>query len=176
MQRDFLWVLLVPSLLLCASASNLFEENKPQVQINSCMERIEIKNNQTPVDLFKSSAKCIEEEKYPQAVELYLIATAYGYYDGARVVDKSTRQVLDTLKTEIFGPLDATKRNQFAEVLRARLDDMKSSCNFLEKLGKPTYYPKYMVQNGVTRGDGLILNYDARTIWEDTRFSYLKCP
>ncbi|WP_263832568.1 hypothetical protein [Sulfurospirillum oryzae] len=176
MRKGFLLTLLLPPFLMCASSSNLFDENKPLVALSSCMERVEIKNSHTPVDLFKSSAKCIEEEKYPQAVELYLVATAYGYFDGARVVDKSTRQVLDTLKTEIFGPLDANKRNQFAEVLRTKLDDMKSSCNFLEKLGKPTYYPKYMVQNGVTRGDGLILNYDARVIWEDTRFSYLKCP
>ncbi|ATB69277.1 putative periplasmic protein [Sulfurospirillum diekertiae] len=174
MQKVFLTIFLIPSLLVCAS--NLFDENQPLVAVGSCMERIEIKNSHTPVDLFKSSAKCIEEEKYPQAVELYLVATAYGYFDSARVVDKSTRQSLDTLKTEIFGPLDATKRNQFAEALRARLDDMKSSCNFLEKLGKPTYYPKYLVENGVTRGDGLILNYDAKALWDDTRFEYLKCP
>ena len=45
MQRGFLWALLVPSLLLCAS--NLFEENQPQAPINTCMERIEIKNSQT---------------------------------------------------------------------------------------------------------------------------------
>jgi len=43
-------------------------------------------------------------------------------------------------------------------------------------LGKPTYYPKYMVQNGVTRGDGLILNYDAKALWEETRTEYLRCP
>jgi len=76
---------------------------------------------------------------------------------------------LESLKTENFSPLDATKRNQFAEALRARLDDMKSSCRFLEKLGAPSYYPKYMVQNGVTRGDGLILNYDAKALWDETR-------
>jgi hypothetical protein len=35
------------------------------------MERIEIKNSYTPIDLFKSSAVCIEEQKYPRAVELY---------------------------------------------------------------------------------------------------------
>jgi hypothetical protein len=174
MQKGFLAIFLIPSLLVCAS--NLFDENQPLVAVGTCMERIEIQNSHTPVDLFKSSAKCIEEEKYPQAVDLYLVATAYGYFDSGRVVDKSTRQALDTLKTEIFGPLDATKRNQFAEALRARLDDMKSSCNFLEKLGKPTYYPKYLVQNGVTRGDGLILNYDAKALWDDTRFEYLKCP
>lgn len=174
MQKGFLAIFLIPSLLVCAS--NLFDENQPLVAVGTCMERIEIQNSHTPVDLFKSSAKCIEEEKYSQAVDLYLVATAYGYFDSGRVVDKSTRQALDTLKTEIFGPLDATKRNQFAEALRARLDDMKSSCNFLEKLGKPTYYPKYLVQNGVTRGDGLILNYDAKALWDDTRFEYLKCP
>jgi hypothetical protein len=140
------------------------------------MERIEIKNSYTPIDLFKSSAVCIEEQKYPQAVELYLVATAYGYFDTERVVDKSTRNVLDTLKTEIFGPINANKRNQFAEALRARLDDMKSSCSFLAKLGSPTYYPEYMVQTGVTRGDGLILNYNAKALWEDTRLNYLRCP
>lgn len=174
MHRGFFMALLLPSLLVCAS--NLFEESHVAAVPNGCMERIEIKNSYTPIDLFKSSAVCIEEQKYPQAVELYLVATAYGYFDTERVVDKSMRNVLDTLKTEIFGPINANKRNQFAEALRARLDDMKSSCSFLAKLGSPTYYPEYMVQTGVTRGDGLILNYNAKALWEDTRLNYLRCP
>jgi len=177
MQRSFLWALLVPSLLLCASNRSLFEESQPTVEINTCMERTEIQNSQTPVDLFKSSAICIEEKKYAQAADLYLVATAYGYFDTARVIDKSMNQVLDALKTEHFGPIDASKRNKFAEVLRARLDNMKSSCAFLTKLGKPTYYPKYMVEESVvTRGDGLILNYDAKAFWDDTLSNYLRCP
>ncbi len=174
MHRGFFMALVLPSLLVCAS--NLFDESQAVVVPNGCMERIEIKNSYTPIDLFKSSAVCIEEQKYPQAVELYLVATAYGYFDTGRVVDKSTRNVLDAFKTEIFGPLDAKKRNQFAEALRTRLDDMKSSCSFLSKLGHPTYYPEYMVQTGVTRGDGLILNYNAKALWEDTRINYLRCP
>jgi len=174
MQKGFLTALLLPSLLVCAS--NLFDETPPPMAIHTCMERIEINNSQTPADLFKSSAICVGEKKYAEAVDLYLVATAYGYFDSARVVDKSTRQALDALKTENFGPIEAAKRNQFAEALRARLDDMKSSCAFLEQLGKPTYYPKYMVQNGVTRGDGLILNYDAKALWEETRTEYLRCP
>ena len=174
MQKVLLSLFLLPSLLVCAS--NLFEENQPSSTPNACMERIEIKNSYTPADLFRSSALCINEEKYSQAVELYLVATAYGYFDSARVIDKSTRQTLESLKTEIFGPLDAKKRNQFAEALRTRLDDMKSSCSFLAKLGSPTYYPEYMVQTGVTRGDGLILNYNAKALWEDTRINYLRCP
>ena len=177
MQKGFLWVLLIPSFLLCGNNRDLFEESKPTIEVNTCLERIEIQNSQTPVDLFKSSAMCIEEKKYSQAADLYLVATAYGYFDSARVIDKSTNQVLDALKAEHFGPIDANKRNQFAEVLRARLDDMKSSCAFLEKLGQPTYYPKYMVEDSVvTRGDGLILNYDAKALWEETRKEYLRCP
>lgn len=177
MQKVCLWALLVPSLLLCATIRDLFEESQPPiVVVSTCMERAEITNAQTPVDLFKSSALCVEEKKYTQAVDLYLVATAYGYFDSARVIDKSTRDTLESLKTENFGSLDAIKRNQFAEALRARLDDMKSSCRFLEKLGAPSYYPKYMVQNGVTRGDGLILNYDAKALWQETRSDYLRCP
>jgi hypothetical protein len=177
MQKGCLWALLVPSLLLCATTRDLFEESQPPVvMVSTCMERIEITNVQTPVELFKSSAICVEAKKYAQAVDLYLVATAYGYFDSARVIDKSTRDTLESLKTENFGPVDASKRNQFAEALRARLDDMQSSCRFLEKLGAPTYYPKYMVQNGVTRGDGLILNYDAKTLWQETRTNYLRCP
>lgn len=177
MQRGCLWALLVPSLLFCASTRDLFEESQPPVVVlHTCMERAEITNAQTPVDLFKSSALCVEEQKYTQAVDLYLVATAYGYFDSARVIDKSTRDTLESLKTENFGPLNASKRNQFAEALRARLDDMQSSCRFLEKLGAPSYYPKYMVQNGVTRGDGLILNYDAKALWKETRTDYLRCP
>lgn len=176
MRKGFLGALLVPSLLLCATSRDLFEESKPVEKVSTCLERAEITHQQTPEDLFRSSAICVSEEKYTQAVDLYLVATAFGYFDSARVIDKSTRQTLEAIKTENFGPIESSKRNHFAEALRARLDDMKSSCAFLDKLGSPSYYPKYMVQNGVTRGEGLILNYDAKALWEETRKEYLRCP
>lgn len=178
--RNIYWLaLFIPSFLL--SASNPFEEVKPQNTAPSCMERMEMKSSHTPELLFKSSALCIELEQYPKAVELYLVATAYGYFDGARVMDKSARQVLDLLKRENFSTIDAKKRNLFAEALRTRLDDMKPMCSFLEKLGRPNYHPSYMIQHG-TQGpsqkskNGLIPNYDATTLWHDTRFNYLRCP
>ena len=179
MKRMFLVTLVMPSLLLCGNSS-LFDEEKPTTAVKTCMERNEIKNTHTPADLFKSSAMCIEEEKYTQAVELYLVATAYGYFDSARVLDKTARDVLDVIKTDNFTNLDVSKRDKFAEALRARLDDMRSSCSFLAKLGYPNYHPRYMIQAGtegviVKSKNGLVPRYDANLLWEETRATYLKC-
>lgn len=178
--QKYYWLLLVvPSLLVCAS--NPFLENKAKASAGQCMERVEISNTHTPEDLLKSSAACIEEEKYTQAIDLYLVATAYGYYDSERVIEKEARDVLDAIKMDNFGALDPIKRNHFAEGLRERLNNMQESCTFLMQLGKPNYYPHYMIQSTVQSlivksSDGLVLNYDEKVLWHETLFTYLKCP
>jgi len=179
MHKYYWLILVVPSLLLCAG--NPFLEDKAKASAEQCMERSDISNTNTPEDLFKSSAMCIEEEKYAQAIDLYLVATAYGYYDSERVIEKEARQVLDAIKMDNFGDLDATKRNRFAEGLRNRLNNMHESCTFLMQLGKPNYYPRYMVQSTeqsliVKSSNGLVLNYDEQALWHETLTTYLKCP
>lgn len=163
--------------------SDLFqkESSNQEITLSSCLERIEIKNTLTPEQLFQSSALCIQEEKYAQAVELYLISTAYGYYDTQRVIDRNARSILETLKTKYFGGLEATKRNAFAEALRTRLDDMRSMCGFLEKLGRPNYHPRYMLDDNIPLktpqkpNNGLVPNYNEKALWDDTRLVYLRC-
>ena len=180
MLKMSLWVAVFPSLLFCASSnSSLFEETPP-TEINACIERSDIKSSYSPELLFKSSALCINDEKYNQAVDLYLVATAYGYFDTQRVLDKTAWQALDVIKTENFSAIDANKRNKFAEALRTRLDDMKTTCTFLQKLGKPNYHPNYMIQAGVQSfasksKNGLVPNYNPNALWEETRFTFLRC-
>jgi hypothetical protein len=177
MKRVLLWVL--PTLLWCAG--NLFEENPSSPAVVRCMGSVEIKNSHTPVTLFGAAAKCIEEEHYEEAVNLYLVAVAYGYFDSERVVDKGSREILERLKLNDFGKLDATKRNQFAQELRKRLDDIDPTCRFLATLGKPSYFPKYMVE--VSKNpfsskstNGLLPGYNANALWQQTRFNYFHCP
>jgi len=179
MKKYYWLVLLLPSLSFCGS--NPFLEIQAKEATKHCMETSEIQNTYTPETLFQSSALCVEEEKYPQAVELYLVAIAYGNYDSARVLDKTARQALDNLKTSNFGDIDARKRNLFAEALRTRLDNMKQSCSFLIALGKPNYYPRYMVQAGENAliqksNNSLVPNYNEKELWHDTLFTYLRCP
>jgi len=170
---------LVP--LVLWSASNPFEEeHASEPWSNRCLERVEIVNKLSADLLFASSAYCIQEEKYDQAADLYLTATAYGYFDSLRVADKSARSVLDTLKVTYFSPLDAKKRDRFASVLRDKLDHLASTCHFLESLGKPNYMPHYMIEaakNPLSQKspNGLVPNYNAKALWDETRLEYLRC-
>ena len=162
------------------SAGNLFDEVRTPQKIDKCLERLEIKNSLTPVQLYQSSATCIAEEKYTQAADLYLVAVAYGYFDTARVMDKTARDVLEILKMDNFGSLDVAKRDKFAQVLRNQLDNMRPMCQFLEILGKPGYHPRYMIEAGKEPNahksvNGLIPSYNASSLWQETRSQYLRC-
>ena len=92
----------------------------------------------------------------------------------------SARSVLDTLKVTYFSPLDAKKRDRFAQVLRDKLEHLASTCRFLESLGKPNYMPRYMIeaaQNPLSQKspNGLVPNYNAKALWDETRLEYLRC-
>lgn len=175
------WMLFLPSLLWCAS--NLFDENvtSDQETMERCMTSAEIKSSKTPVTFFSSAARCIEEDRYEQAVELYLVAVAYGYFDSMRAADQtSSADVIEQLKINYFSRIDSNKRNRFAQMLRLRLDNLAPTCQLLKKIGKPNYYPRYMVEalkNPFTKQskDGLMPNYDAENLWTKTRFEYLHC-
>ena len=179
--KGIMLTLLIP--LVLWAASNPFEdqtEHASEPWSNRCLERVEIVNKLSADLLFASSTYCIQEEKYDQAADLYLTATAYGYFDSLRVADKSARSVLDTLKVTYFSPLDAKKRDRFAQVLRDKLDHLASTCRFLESLGKPNYMPRYMIeaaQNPLSQKspNGLVPNYNAKALWDETRLEYLRC-
>lgn len=179
MKKFLCGILMVPVCLWCGS--NVFDEpNIQEILKDRCLERNEIQNVYTPEILFSSSAKCIQDGKYDQAADLYLVAVAYGYFDGLRVVDKTGQDVLETLKVNHFSDIDAKKRDQFAQVLRSKLEDMSSTCRFLSKLGRPNYTPRYMVdasKNPFAQGsnNGLIPHYNGAALWDQTRASYLRC-
>ncbi|DAB32515.1 MAG TPA: hypothetical protein CFH79_03510 [Sulfurospirillum sp. UBA11407] len=147
-----------------------------------CADVAKIRNIHTPADLYKSLASCIKEENYERAIYYYAVAGAYGYFDAYRVSDKSARQAITVLKMLNFQDIEEAKKVKFLEEFKKHRTSpkMKETCKSLFKLGKPDYYPRYMIEHGIqaftnSKTDGLLENYNADTIWDDALFKYVKC-
>lgn len=149
----------------------------------SCIEKEKIQNTYTPADLYPAVSRCIKEENYDKGIYLFMVAGAYGYYDANRVSDKTSRQAIQVLQMQNLWPLDENLKKGFQNKLTAfanNKDSMKDACNFISKLGKPNYYPSYMIQHGIksftgTGQDGLLQKVNLDEIWHDASVNYIKC-
>lgn len=140
----------------------------------SCIDESEIENTFTPVELFTASSTCVKNENYEQAVELYYTAMIYGHFDRLRVEDKRGQQVLTVLRLNSFGSLNESQ----SEAFQAELDRFKRSgkhCQFLKRLGKPTYIPYYMTKQTNLQQNGLIQNIDSNKLWQSILIKYADC-
>jgi hypothetical protein len=158
------------------SAGNL-ESPKPSgcVQINS------ITNQQNPVDIFTGLNKCLTDGSYSQAAHLYLTGMSYGYYDTKRVSDRTAHQAISVLRMNIF----STHTTESLALLQTEVTKLTTNnselCSSLNKLGKPTYKPTYMIQHGMSAftgqstKDGLVENFDSQQAWKDSISKIAKC-
>ena len=149
----------------------------------NCIKKEKVKNIYTPADIYPPIAKCIKKKKYKRAIDLFMIAGAYGYYDAFRVSDVSARAAISALQANNLWGLDEAKKLKFKEEFESYSkseESMANSCKFLTSLGKPNYHPSYMINHGLKAvmgegGDGLLPDYDSNSIWEDALKKYVKC-
>jgi len=134
----------------------------------------DITNMHNPVDIFPLVRAKIKQKKYDEAAVAYLIAHAYGTYDTYRVEDKSAHDAVTVLGMRTLGDLSAQQQEQFLDAVDLLLKDKEKVLGILAKVGKPTYYPKYMVQHGMDAftghksKDGLVPGFDPDKAWQET--------
>lgn len=148
-----------------------------------CVQHSELKNSYTPADLYPAVAACIIKGDYTKGGYLYFLANAYGYFDAKRVSDSTARQAISALQANNLWGLEEQKRGEFVSYLQEfSADDkaMRVACDFLNQLGRPDYYPRYMIQHGMDaflgrEGGGLKKEIDLDLLWDDTLEGYMKC-
>ncbi|UPT76551.1 hypothetical protein MN086_05725 [Sulfurovum sp. XGS-02] len=147
----------------------------------NCIEVKELTNTNTPADIFVGIAKCLEKSDYQKAGELYFTALAYGRFDAYRVKDQTAHQAIPVLRMNYLGNLNETDTNEFQLALKKVNGELNTICSALKELGKPAYYPNYMIQHGMRAFLGeqsksaLVDNFDSDKAWEDVLTNYVKC-
>lgn len=147
----------------------------------NCIEIEELTNKNTPADIFIGIAKCLDKSDYQKAGELYFAALAYGRFDAFRVEDRTAHQAISVLRMNYLGNLNEVDTNEFQSALKKVNGELNTICCSLKKLGKPDYYPNYMIQHGMSAFLGsqsksaLVDNFNSDKAWEDVLNNYIKC-
>jgi hypothetical protein len=173
------WTLVAFSFLIsittCAQViHNESEGNLKSDKVVILKEVNDIRNIHNPVDIFPLVRAKIKQKQYDQAAIAYLIAYTYGVYDSYRVEDKTAHQAVMVLGNKAIGDLSKSQLGKFQEALQLLMKDKEKVLSTLTKLGKPNYYPKYMIQHGMgaflgnKSKDGLVSDFDPDKAWKDT--------
>lgn len=151
----------------------------------ACVPLAQVKNVDTPADIFKGVRQCVEQGKYDDAVDLFAIAGAYSKFDAERVTDKTAGQAKSALITETFANVPEDNTSQFSEVQQFRMtnpETLKTICSSVKQIGQPNYYPEYMILHGMKAFTGnpyenaLEKDFDAQKAWGKVLSEYLSCP
>ena len=109
------------------------------------------------------------------------MAVTYGNYDTRRVEDKTAHQASPVLFKQMVTSIDEDKRKKLFTEFKNEVSNNKNICTSIKKLGKPNYYPAYMIQHGMgaflgnKSKDGLVSNFDSGHAWQNTLKGFLKC-
>jgi hypothetical protein len=150
----------------------------------ACVSLSEVTNQNNPADILNGMKKCIELKEYEKAAKLFAIAGVYGKYDTFRVKDKSAHQGFLVLQLDVFESISESEKNSLMNHLKKELkagsNNLNETCQAIQKVGVPNYYPKYMIQHGIQAflekdGNGLVEKFDSITSWNQALKEYLHC-
>lgn len=161
------------------------EGNLESTRDIGCVNSAELSNQDTPADLFKGLANCIDSGAHDDGLLMLALAGVYGRYDTLRVTDVSAHQAITVLKLTYVASRDEAKKKSFSEYAAKAFRDpgnLARICDQVQRLGPPAYYPRYMIQHGLqaftpnAAEDGLAKDFDAPAAWKKSLDSYLHCP
>ena len=149
-----------------------------------CVALSAVTNQHTPADIYPAGAACIKAGAYQKAVALLAVAGTFAYYDEHRVTDVSARQATLVLQMKAFEGISGEQMRIFRKTLLAQMDQksasFKSICSAVKRLGPPRYFPRYMVQHGMSafagqHGNGIKVEFETAQAWQDATGKYLHC-
>ena len=154
-----------------------------------CARLDNIDNTHAPPELYGAVTECVKHEQYADGIALFALAGLYSNFDAARVADKTAGQAGQILVMGMFSSVPAASAEKFramAASIPADKPTLERICTGVRKVGPPSYYPTYMVANGmnavisdlqgIQKGPGLEPNFDAARTWSALQASYLSCP
>jgi hypothetical protein len=149
-----------------------------------CVDILEVTSENNPADILIGMGKCIELKQFEKAARLFAISGVYGKYDSYRVKDKSAHQALLILQQSILLNIDEKDQQKLISSLEKELKagskELSDTCQAIQKVGIPKYYPKYMIQHGIqafteSKENGLIEEFNSLESWNLALKSYLHC-
>jgi hypothetical protein len=178
--------LLVPGAAFAAGSITSYQTkgNLAVTHDLACIPLAEAKNDDTPPDLMRGLAKCVEAARYDEALEMFLLAGVYARFDTTRVADVSAHDAFQVIVAQTFGSFSEDEGAK----LRATMQRYKATgspefaraCAAIRKLGPPDYRPDYMTSHGMGAFVGgstdAPAKFDAGDAWKKSIDSYLHCP
>lgn len=150
-----------------------------------CVPLSEMTSEYTPADIYPGVAACIKAGKYNKAVQLFALASAFGYFDRLRVIDKSAHQAVRVLQITNLRNLPMKQKKTFMKTMKSvgatNSESLKTMCSTIKDIGPPSYFPTYMVQHGMSaftglNGTGVDPNFNVKKSWKEALSVYLHCP
>ena len=161
------------------------EGSLESTQAIGCIPLSKAKSTMTPPDLYRGVAECIARDNYDLAADLSALAGIYANFDVIRVSDKSAGQAKTVLVMNTFANVPQDKKIKFTETLNriaGNPESLAKLCGEVRKIGKPDYYPRYMILHGIGAFTGdskdapLIKDFDPQKSWALLQSAYLHCP
>lgn len=148
-----------------------------------CVPVEAIRADSSAADVAAGALKCLKKKSYGEAAELTMVASAFANFDTRRVSDKSAHIAQQALFSETFRKQSEERMTElFAHMnqLGPESERHKAICAYLESLGPPSYFPKYMIAHGMATFTGskeppLIEPFDAQTSWAATLSEFVNC-
>ena len=168
---------------LCTSA--LAQAGSAGVPRSGCIPLAQANNTMTPPSLYGDVAQCVAKGDYDAAARLFALAGIYLHFDTARVSDRSASGVagaLPMLASNGATPEQKEKLVQGIDALRNDPARLKIVCSEVARIGRPGYYPQYMLASsmgafvGEPKEGPLKPNFDAAGTWNKLQVTYLECP
>ncbi len=141
-----------------------------------CLNIEKVNSSMTPVELYTYGYYCVAENKYEEAGKLFLTGMAYGAYDRLRVKDNTAHQATSVIQMQIGSSLSEEQREKLQETMKSTMRE-KSTCEMLQNIGKPSYFPAYMINHGLDAQNPqpIVADFDSEKGWDSTLRDYIKC-
>lgn len=153
-------------------------------RVLGCIASSAIDSSMTPVELYASMEACARAARPADAMFLFAIAGAYGRFDTFRVADRSAHGAVTIVRQ---AHVDAVPPDQWQPVQQNQLSTsgdpaaLARMCGEIRRIGRPMYYPTYMIQHGMRMFTGnseppLVSPFDPSAAWSRALDEYLHCP
>ncbi len=152
-----------------------------------CISINQVQNKYSPADLYPAYVNCVKKNRYSDALALFIIADVYSFYDFARVSDRTSYKAIDMIKMNINPALASVTEEQKNNIRQMGINyktpnstEHSKFCVDIKRIGPPSYYPGYMIQNGMgflMQNDlnPMVENFNSQAKWKELLGKYLHC-
>lgn len=160
------------------------EGNLAAASPTDCVEVSQLTDDHTPADIYPGISDCLSKGDVDRAAKLSALAYVYGYYDRLRVADRSAHQATQVLQLNHLSTAEKDVAQKMFERVDAISEDdaaLGALCDDIMSLGRPSYYPAYMIQHGIKAfsggsGDnGIVAGFSAEEAWREALDRGLHC-